>query len=71
MRVRVTVNVERLKPNNSVGEGVKVSYIYTDCDKSIIDRIEEDMKVKITDTSAMEMEIRRVTSNVFGITFIR
>lgn len=71
MLVKVTVNVERLQPNALAGEGVKVSYTYTDFDKSIVDRIEEDIKAKITDTSAVEMEIRRMTSNVFGITFIR
>lgn len=38
--MKLTVQIERLQPNTSVGEGVKVSYTYTAFDKSLIDRIE-------------------------------
>lgn len=50
----VTVNIERLQPTSSVGEGVIVSYTYTDFDKSVIDRLEEEIRTKINDTSIIE-----------------
>lgn len=42
--MKVTVQIERLQPNTSVGEGVKVSYTCTDFNKSVIDHIEEELR---------------------------
>ena len=47
--MKATVKIERIKPTTSVGEGVKVTYIYTDYDKSVIDNIEEELR-KINNT---------------------
>jgi hypothetical protein len=47
--MKATVKIERIKPTTSVGEGVKVTYIYTDYDKSVIDHIEEELRSKIND----------------------
>ena len=47
--MKATVQIERIKPTTSVGEGVKVTYIYTDYDKSVIDHIEEELR-KINNT---------------------
>jgi hypothetical protein len=48
--MKATVQIERIKPTTSVGEGVKVTYIYTDYDKSVIDHIEEELRSKINGT---------------------
>lgn len=47
MGMKVTVNIERIQPNTSVGEGVRISYTYTDFDKSVIDCVEEGLRAAI------------------------
>ena len=45
--MKATVQIERIKPSTLVGEGVKITYLYTDFDKSVIDHIEEELRSKI------------------------
>lgn len=43
--MKIVTQIERLEPNTSFGEGVRISYTYTDFDKSVIDRVEENVKL--------------------------
>jgi hypothetical protein len=58
--MKATVQIERIKPTTSVGEGVKVTYIYTDYDKSVIDRIEEELRSKINGTRAESEDSEKI-----------
>lgn len=53
--MKVTTKIERLKSNTICGEGVRISYTYTDFDKSVIDRIEENAKLSLGYSTILEV----------------
>ena len=62
--MKATVQIERIKPTTSVGEGVKVTYIYTDYDKSVIDHIEKELRSKVNGTTEVEKLVNDVLDKI-------